>query len=48
MSAYDFAVETADLLPGPDDVDRAIREVEAAYPAPADVQRVIDGWHQPA
>jgi len=48
MSVYDFAVETADLLPGPDEVDRAIREVEAAYPTSEDVQRAIDGWRQPA
>ncbi len=48
VSAYDFRVATTDLLPTLDEVDRSIREVEASHPGPADVQRAVDGWRQPA
>jgi hypothetical protein len=45
MSAYEFAIDAADLLPTPGDIERAIREVETTYPAPEDA---IDGWRRPA
>jgi hypothetical protein len=48
VSAYDFQVPTTDLVPTAEDVDRAIREVEAAYPQPDNVRRAIEGWRQPA
>jgi len=47
MSAYDFAVEAVELVPAPDEADRAVREIEAAYPGPDHVRLAIDGWRQP-
>jgi hypothetical protein len=48
VSAYEFLVDTTDLVPAAADVDRAIREVEASHAGPDDVQRAIDGWRHPA
>ena len=48
VSAYDFRVEITDLIPAPDETDRAIHAIEAAYPGPDEVRRAVDGWRQPA
>jgi hypothetical protein len=48
VSAYDFQVSATDLVPSAEEVDEAIRAVEAAYPRPDDVRRAIEGWRQPA
>jgi hypothetical protein len=48
ISAYDLRVPVADLVPDPDAAARAIAEVEARHPRPADVARAIAGWRDPA
>jgi hypothetical protein len=47
MSAYDFRVDTIDLVPAPDEVARVLHEIESAYPGPDDIRRAVDGWRQP-
>ena len=44
VSAYDFRVATTDLLPSPDEIAAAIRDIETRYPDPGALQREIDGW----
>ena len=44
VSAYDFRIPVADLVPTPAEVADAIAEVEASHPDPADVQRAIGAW----
>ena len=44
VSTYDFRVPVRDLVPTPGEAARAIDEVEASHPDPADVRRAIDGW----
>lgn len=48
LSAYDFRIPTADLVPSEEDAARFIGEIEAAYPDPGAVEREIDGWYEPA
>lgn len=48
VSAYDFRIATADLVPAADEATRCIGEVEKSHPEPADVQRAVDGWRLPA
>jgi hypothetical protein len=48
VSAYHFGIATTDLVPAADETAGCIGEVEASYPEPADVQRAVDGWRQPA
>jgi len=48
VSAYDFRIATADLVPTADEATRCIGEVEKSHPEPADVQRAVEGWRQPA
>jgi hypothetical protein len=48
VSAYDLIIPTTDLVPAADEAARSIEEVEASHPEPADVQRAVDGWRQPA
>jgi hypothetical protein len=44
FSAYDFAVEHADLVPGEDEADALVRAVEARYPDGAALAREINRW----
>ena len=44
VSAYDFRIPTADLVPRDDDVARFIAEAEERYPDPAALGREIEGW----
>jgi hypothetical protein len=46
VSAYDFGVATIELLPSPDEIARAIRDVELRHPDPKSLQREIDGWRR--
>jgi hypothetical protein len=46
ISAYEFSVAAADLVPTAGEIARAIREVETLYPDAAAVQRAIDGWRE--
>jgi hypothetical protein len=48
VSAYDFRIETTDLVPTAEEVDRFIHEVEASHPGADAVQRAIDRWRQSA
>jgi hypothetical protein len=47
VSAYDVRVPAPEVVPAPDEVTRFIREVEAAHPSPASIQREVDGWFRP-
>ena len=44
VSAYDFSVPIADLVPTAEETVRYIRAAEAAHPQPGDVDRAIEGW----
>ena len=44
VSAYDFRIPTADLVPSEDDVARFIAEAEKRYPDAAALGREIEGW----
>lgn len=46
MSAYDFMVPTADVLPAGTDAARAILDVEARYPDAETLRREIDAWYR--
>lgn len=45
VSAYDVRVPAPDLVPTPDEAARSIREVEARFPDPADIEREVDRWY---
>jgi hypothetical protein len=45
VSAYDFGIPIADVVPTEADAARAIQDVETRYTDPAAVQREIDGWY---
>ena len=47
VSAYDFEVATADLVPTAAEAAGFVRAVAASHPHPADVQRAIDAWRRP-
>src|SRR5436190_1842193 len=44
VSAYEFRIPTADLVPSDADVARFIAEAEKRYPDPAALGREIEGW----
>ena len=46
VSAYDLGVPASDLVPRPDDVERAIRAVEAAYPNLERLASETDRWYE--
>jgi len=48
VSAYDFRVETADLVPTPPEASAFVAGVEATHAGPDDVRRAIEGWRHPA
>jgi hypothetical protein len=47
LSAYDFAIPAADLVPAPDEAARAILDVEGRGLDPAALAAAIDGWWRP-
>jgi hypothetical protein len=46
VSAYEFSVPIADVVPTAGETVRYIRAAEAAHPHPGDVDRTIDGWYR--
>ena len=44
VSAYEFRIPTADLVPSDDDVARFIAQAEKRCPDPAALGREIEGW----
>jgi len=44
VSAYEFRIPTADLVPSDADVARFIAEAEKRYPDPTALGREIEGW----
>lgn len=46
LSAYDFVVPCAELVPAADEAAAAIQAVERDYPTQADVEREIDAWYR--
>jgi hypothetical protein len=46
LSAYDFVVPCAELVPAADEVALSIHSVERDYPTQADVEREIEAWYR--
>jgi len=47
ISAYEIGVPARELLPSPDDVERAIRAVEASYPDNERLGTEMERWYEP-
>jgi hypothetical protein len=45
VSAYDFRIPTADLIPSESEASRFVRDVEARHTDPGAVARAIDAWY---